>query len=59
MPKESMPEDSIPEKPVSSIATSVIPDSLVDRIDSGISLLLNVILAVGAILEAIEGYWLF
>jgi hypothetical protein len=59
MPEEPMPEDSIPEKPDSSIETSVIPDTLVDRIDSGISLLLKVILAVGAILEAIQGNWLY
>jgi hypothetical protein len=53
MPKESMPEESD-----TSSTTSIIPDTLVDRIDRGISLLLKVILAVGAILEAIQGNWL-
>jgi len=53
MPKESMPEESD-----TSSTTSIIPDTLVDRIDRGISLLLKVILAVGAILEAMQGNWL-
>ena len=53
MPKESMPEESD-----SSSTTSIIPDTLVDRIDRGISLLLKIILAVGAILEAMQGNWL-
>lgn len=46
------------EKPVSSITTASIPDTVVDRIDRGVSLLLKVILAVGAVLEAIQGDWL-
>jgi len=37
---------------------SNIPETLVDRIDRGISLLLKIILAVGAVLEAIQGNWL-
>lgn len=53
-----MPEKSTPERPDSSITISNIPDTLVDRIDRGISLLLKLILAVGAILEAIQGNWL-
>lgn len=46
------------EKPVSSNTTAGIPDTVVDRIDRGVSLLLKVILAVGAVLEAIQGDWL-
>lgn len=53
-----MPEESMQEKPDSSITASTIPDTLADRIDRGISLLLKFILAVGAILEAIQGNWL-
>ena len=41
-----------------AIRASDIPDTLVDRIDRGISLLLKIILAVGAVLEAIQGDWL-
>ena len=58
MPEDSMQEDTIQEKQDDSLTTSNIPDTLVDRIDKGISLLLKVILAVGAILEAIQGNWL-
>lgn len=58
MPEEPMPEESMPEKQDGSLTTSIIPDTLVDRIDRGISLLLKVILAVGAILEALQGNWL-
>jgi hypothetical protein len=58
MPEEPMPEESMPEKQDGSSTTSIIPDTLVDRIDIGISLLLKVILAVGAILEALQGNWL-
>lgn len=53
-----MPENSMQEKPVSSNMTAGIPDTVVDRIDRGVSLLLKVILAVGAVLEAIQGDWL-
>jgi len=53
-----MPEEPMQEKPDSSVTTSGIPDTVVDLIDRGISLLLKVILAVGAILEAIQGNWL-
>ena len=40
-------------------STLDIPDSLVDRIDRLISLVLKIILAVGAVLEAIQGNWLY
>ena len=53
-----MPEESTQEKPDSSITTSGIPDTVVDLIDRGISLLLKIILAVGAVLEAIQGNWM-
>jgi len=53
-----MPEESTQEKPDSSITMSGIPDTVVDLIDRGISLLLKIILAVGVILEAIQGNWL-
>ena len=48
----------IPEKSNNTVTTSDIPDTLVDRIDRGISLLLKIILTVGAVLEAIQGNWL-
>lgn len=48
----------MPEKSNNQTTTSNIPDTLVDRIDKGISLLLKIILAVGAVLEAIQGNWL-
>ncbi len=53
-----MPEESTQEKPDSSITTSNIPDTVVDLIDRGISLLLKIILAVGAVLEAMQGNWM-
>ena len=53
-----MPEESTQDKPDSSITTSSIPDTVVDLIDRGISLLLKIILAVGAVLEAIQGNWM-
>ena len=53
-----MPEKSTSEIPNSTVTTSDIPDTLADRIDRGISLLLKIILAVGAVLEAIQGNWL-
>ncbi len=49
----------MPEDPNDTIITSAIPDSLVDRIDRLISLVLKIILAVGAVLEAIQGNWLY
>ena len=49
----------MPEEPDNTIITSDIPDSLVDRIDRWISLVLKIILAVGAVLEAIQGNWLY
>ena len=48
----------MPEKSNDAITTSGISDTMVDRIDRGISLLLKIILAVGAVLEAIQGNWL-
>jgi hypothetical protein len=48
----------MPEESNNHTTTSNIPDTLVDRIDRGISLLLKIILAVGAVLEAIQGNWL-
>ena len=48
----------MPEESNNYTTTSNIPDTLVDRIDRGISLLLKIILAVGAVLEAIQGNWL-
>ncbi len=48
----------MPEESNNQTTTSNIPDTLVDRIDRGISLLLKIILAVGAVLEAIQGNWL-
>jgi len=53
-----MPEEPIKDKMDSSITTSGIPDSVVDLIDRGISLLLKIILAVGAVLEAMQGNWM-
>ena len=48
----------MPDESNNYTTTSNIPDTLVDRIDRGISLLLKIILAVGAVLEAIQGNWL-
>jgi hypothetical protein len=48
----------MPEKLNNTVTASDISDTLVDRIDRGISLLLKIILAVGAILEAMQGNWL-
>ncbi len=48
----------MPEESNNQTTTSNIPDTLVDHIDRGISLLLKIILAVGAVLEAIQGNWL-
>ena len=48
----------MPDESNNDTSTSNIPDTLVDRIDRGISLLLKIILAVGAVLEAIQGNWL-
>ncbi len=48
----------MPDESNIDTTTSNIPDTLVDRIDRGISLLLKIILAVGAVLEAIQGNWL-
>ena len=48
----------MPDESNNDTTTSNIPDTLVDRIDRGISLLLKIILAVGAVLEAIQGNWL-
>jgi len=53
-----MPEEPIQDKMDSSVSTSSIPDTVVDLIDRGISLLLKIILAVGAILEAMQGNWM-
>ncbi len=38
--------------------TSEISDSLVDRIDGWISLVLKIMLIIGAVLEALQGNWL-
>ncbi len=46
------------EKTNNAITTSDISDTLADRIDRWISLLLKIILAVGAVLEAMQGNWL-
>ncbi len=48
----------MPDESNNDTTTSNIPDTLVDRIDRGISLLLKIILAVGAVLEAMQGNWL-
>lgn len=48
----------MPEESKDLTITSKIPDTLIDRIDRWISLLLKIILAVGAMLEAIQGNWL-
>lgn len=48
----------MPDESNNDTTTLNIPDTLVDRIDRGISLLLKIILAVGAVLEAIQGNWL-
>ncbi len=48
----------MPDESNNYTTTSNIPDTLVDRIDRGISLSLKIILAVGAVLEAIQGNWL-
>lgn len=53
-----MPEEPIQDKTDSSITTSGIPDTMIDLIDRGVSLLLKIILAVGAVLEAIQGNWM-
>lgn len=49
----------MPEKMnMPSTTTSEISDTLADRIDRGISLVLKIILAIGAVLEALQGNWL-
>ena len=53
-----MPEEPIQDKTDSSITTSGIPDTMIDLIDRGVSLLLKIILAVGAVLEAMQGNWM-
>jgi hypothetical protein len=48
----------MPERTDNPKANSDIPDTLADRIDRAISMALKIILAIGAVLEAIQGNWL-